>query len=311
MTSVKDFPRLSHSALLDRLGLPSGRAEMVLDTDTYNEIDDQFALVYSLLSPDRLDVGAVYAAPFSNKRSEGPADGMQKSYEEIVRVLELLGRSPEGFAFRGSRGYLPDLDHPFRSDAALDLVEKAMAERKDPLYVLAIGAVTNVASAILIEPRIVERIVVVWLAGNAHYWPTAREFNLRQDPAASRLIFDSRVPLVHIPCNPVTTHLRTTLPEMEACVKGRGRIGDYLYEIYRDYSDDHFARSKVIWDIVTVAWLLNPEWVPTDVVHAPVLTDDLTWSRDDSRHFMRVATFVHRDPIFRDLFTKLDSAARG
>ena len=94
---------------------------------------------------------------------------------------------------------------------------------------------------------------------------------------------------------------------MEACVKGRGKVGEYLFGIYRDYIDDHFARSKVIWDIATVAWLLNPEWVPTDIVHSPVLTNGLTWSLDSSRHFIRVATFIHRDPVFRDLFTKLDS----
>ncbi|MFC1725309.1 hypothetical protein ACFL4T_06755 [candidate division KSB1 bacterium] len=43
---------------------PAGRVRMVLDTDTYNEIDDQFAVVYSLISPERLNVEAIYAAPF-------------------------------------------------------------------------------------------------------------------------------------------------------------------------------------------------------------------------------------------------------
>ena len=60
---------------------------MVLDTDTYNEIDDQFAVVYALISPE-LDVQAVYAAPFHNNRSSGPGDGMEKSYEEILRHPE-------------------------------------------------------------------------------------------------------------------------------------------------------------------------------------------------------------------------------
>ena len=55
---------------------------MVLDTDTYNEIDDQFALVYALLCPEKLNVEAVYAALFTNDRSTGPGDGMEKSYEE-------------------------------------------------------------------------------------------------------------------------------------------------------------------------------------------------------------------------------------
>jgi purine nucleosidase len=63
---------------------------MVLDTDTYNEIDDQFALVHALLSPQRVQLEAIYAAPFHNDRSRGPGDGMHKSFEEIHRMLDLL-----------------------------------------------------------------------------------------------------------------------------------------------------------------------------------------------------------------------------
>ena len=102
---------------------PTGRAEMVLDTDTYNEIDDQFAVVYSLLSPDKLDVKAIYAAPFHNPRSSGPGDGMERSYEEILRLLSRLDVPAEGFVFRGSESYLPAADEGVRSPAAEDLIE--------------------------------------------------------------------------------------------------------------------------------------------------------------------------------------------
>jgi inosine-uridine nucleoside N-ribohydrolase len=282
---------------------------MVLDTDTYNEIDDQFAVVHALLSPTKLDVEALYAAPFHNDRSTGPRDGMEKSYEEILRLLERLDVAPEGFVFRGSTGFLTDWEHAHRSEAALDLVERAMAPDKEPLFVVAIGAITNVASAILIEPRIIERITVVWLGGHSLYWPHTREFNLRQDVLASRLVFDCGVPLVQIPCLGVTSHLLTTVAEMERYVQGRGAIGDYLAEIFKAYHDDHYAWSKVIWDISTIGYLLNPAWVPTELVHSPILTDQVTWSVDHSRHLIRSATYVHRDPIYRDLFTKLE--ARG
>lgn len=83
-------PQLSEAHRLARLAPPTGKVRMVLDTDTYNEIDDQFALVYALLSPERVQCEAVYAAPFHNDRSSGPADGMEKSYAEICRVLERL-----------------------------------------------------------------------------------------------------------------------------------------------------------------------------------------------------------------------------
>lgn len=298
---------ISEAIRLERLQPPDGTIRMVLDTDTYNEIDDQFAVVYALLSPKRLKVEALYAAPFHNARSTGPADGMEKSYEEILRLLDRLDMSAEGFVFRGSTGYLPKSMQPYRSDAALDLVARAMDSQDAPLYVVAIGAITNVASAILIEPRILERIVVVWLGGHALHWPHTKEFNLKQDILASRLIFDCGVPLVHIPCNGVTTHLHTTMPEIERYVQGRGAIGDYLAEIFKAYSSDHFAWSKVLWDIATIAYLIDESWVPTALVPSPILTDQLTWSVDRSRHFIRSATFIHRDPIYRDLFSKLES----
>jgi inosine-uridine nucleoside N-ribohydrolase len=291
-----------------RLEPPGGRNPIVLDTDTYNEIDDQFALAYALLSPEAVQVEAVYAAPFHNDRSDGPGDGMLKSYEEIARVLERLGRPPEAVAFRGSERWLGSREEPVRSDAAADLVRRGMAKRDGPLYVLAIGAATNVASALLLEPGLVERIVVVWVAGQPHYWTSASDFNLAGDLLASQVIFHSGVPLVQFPCVHVAEQLRTTLPELEQHMAGRSGVADYLVGITRDYVGGGLARSKVIWDIVTVAWMVEPAWAPTELVHAPLLTDGLTYSADRSRHLMRVGVHVERDAVFADLFRKLGAA---
>ncbi|HEY4384825.1 MAG TPA: nucleoside hydrolase, partial [Ktedonobacteraceae bacterium] len=178
---------------ISRLEPPAGKVQMVLDTDTYNEIDDQFALTYALLSPERIELEAVYAAPFHNERSSGPEDGMLKSYEEILRVLDRLGHHKEQFVFQGSRAWLSDVPEPVSSPAVEDLIARARKERSGPLYVIAIGAITNIATALMLAPDIADRIVVVWLGGNALYWPTAREFNLKQDMRASRLLFDSGV----------------------------------------------------------------------------------------------------------------------
>jgi purine nucleosidase len=303
------FLAIPDALRLERLQPPTGKVRMVLDTDTYNEIDDPFALVHALLSPERLDVEAVYAAPFHNDRSTGPGDGMEKSYAEILRLLDRLDVPSGGFAFRGSTGFVSDWNHPCRSEAALDLVERATAAKDGPLHVVAIGAITNVASAILIESAIIEHIVVVWLGGHARHWPHTREFNLGQDIQAARLILDCGVPLVRIPCLGVASHLLTTLPEIERYVQGRGAIGDYLAEIFRGYYADHYARSKVIWDVAAIAYLLNTDWVPADLVHSPIVTDQATWSFDPSRHLIRCARSVDRDAIFGDLFTKLEQHA--
>ncbi len=308
---AQDFPTISAGQRIAMLKPPKARpVRMVFDTDTYNEIDDQFALVYALISPE-LDVQAVYAAPFSNSRSSGPGDGMEKSYEEILRVLAKLNRSRDGFAFRGSTHYLTDPKHPERSAAALDLIARAKkSSPDDPLYVAAVGAITNVSNAILIEPAIIKNIVVVWLGGNGHQWPHQREFNYMQDLNASRTVFHCGVPFVQLPCTPIVTHFTTTVPEMERYVAGRGAIGDYLLKIFKDYRKDHFGWSKVLWDMTAIAWLINDGWLPSDLVHSPIVTNDYTYSFDNSRHLIRMVNFVRRDPIFRDFFTKLDKRSQ-
>ena len=279
---------------------------MVLDTDTYNEIDDQFALVYALLSPEQMDVEAIYAAPFHNARSNGPNDGMEKSYEEILRLLERLDRSPDGLVHKGSTSYLPSATEPCESAATADLVRRALAASSDdPLYVVAVGAITNVASAILTAPEIIDRIVVVWLGGHAFHWTHTREFNLKQDLHAARVVFDSGVPVVLFPCMGVTSHLHTTIPEIEQHVRGCGAIGAYLADIFGEYAKGRNVWSKVLWDVAAVAYLVDPTWTPSELRHSPILTDQVTWSFDPSRHLIRYVSFVQRDPIFSDLFAKL------
>ena len=81
------FPIISESERIRKLKISDGALKVVIDTDTYNEIDDQFALVHALLSPERLNVEAIYAAPFHNERSDSPLDGMEKSYSEIHKLL--------------------------------------------------------------------------------------------------------------------------------------------------------------------------------------------------------------------------------
>lgn len=302
-------PALDTPSLLRRLEPPSGVVRAVLDTDTFNEIDDQFAVVYSLLSPERIKMEAFYAAPFFNELSSSPADGMEKSYRELQRILGLLGVRESIPAYRGSETYLPDARTPVESEAARRLVELAhTADAESPLYVMAIGAITNVASALLLDPSIAEKIVVVWLGGHGLHWRDTREFNMKQDVFASRVVLDSGVPLVLIPCQGVASHLQTTLSEMRDNVKDCGSIGRYLYDTYAACKDDHFAYSRVIWDISAVAWLVNPDWTPSSLRHSPVLSDDCRYSEDRSRHFIRYVESVRRDSIFKDLFTKLRAA---
>ena len=354
---------------LARLAPPTGRPRIVIDTDAANEIDDQFALTWALLAPERLQLEAIYAAPYSFEHRRGelvraqrardepthadavdrelldqhaaqlayfdrrgwsparlrlpvfdpPAVGMERSYAEIGVVMDKLGIAHQGRVFRGSPGYLRSLAQPITSPATEHLIAAARAGDADgdPLYVLAIGCVTNITSALLLAPDIAERIVVVWTAGFPSYAPhTNFALNLEQDLLASQWLFASGVPLVYLPGYHVGAQLRLSLPDMERYVRGQGAIGDYLHHLFTHNPlweflgiDSFYAHSWVIWDVINIAWMLEPAWVPSRIVATPGLGDDRRWYVREGAPPMREAYGVARDAIFRDFFERLARAA--
>ena len=301
------WPILSDEERIRLLNIPTNRPlDAVLDTDTFNEVDDQFALSYMMLSPDRVNMQAIYAAPFYNSLSSGPEDGMVRSYGEICRLLSFMKFKTEGFAFEGSRSYLPDKDTPVDSPAVRDLIKKAMARKDgDPLYVVAIGCITNIASALLMEPELVKKIVVVWLGGHAFSWKDTREFNLYQDVPASQIIFESGVPLILVPCMGVASHMIASIWELDACIGGRNQLSDALCNTVRATRSNHVGYSRVIWDVSAAACLVCPDKMRTALVHAPVLNNNCHYSFRNDTHLIRVVEELDRNGIFADLFEKL------
>ncbi|MCL2285481.1 MAG: nucleoside hydrolase [Firmicutes bacterium] len=305
--------KTDNSFLIRQLQNPQGIVDVVLDTDTYNEIDDQYALAYMLLSAEKLRTQAVYAAPFHNEKSNSPGHGMELSYKEILNIMTLCGRDDlHKAAYRGSENYLPNETTPVESDAARDLVKRAMEYTpENPLYVLTIGAITNIASALLMEPAITDRIVIVWLGGSPHHFPIWPEFNMTQDIAAARVVFGSGAPLVQLPCAGVVSHLTTTEPELRQHIKGKSALGDYLYEYsckVAVHDGGNTCWSRVIWDVSAVAWVLSPRFIRDMTVPAPIPTYENGYVTDPTRHFMKVAYHINRDAIFEDLFKKIANA---
>lgn len=305
--------RLTNAQIIKRLERPSKdqKVNLIIDTDTFNEIDDQFAVAYAVKSPERINLLGIHAAPFANDKADNPKLGMEKSYNEILNLLNLMDETRlNSIVKKGATAYLPDEKTPVHSEAVDDLIEKAMSMKDgELLYVATIGAITNIASAILIEPRIIEKIVVVWLGGNAHHHGDTWEFNLMQDVAAVRVVFDSTVPVVQMPCFGVTTNVATTEPELRHYLKGKNKLCDYLYEITcKEAINGNMGRcwAKVIWDIVTIAWLIgNDDNMNEVITHSPIVTYEKTYSFDMRRHFMKYINHMNRDVIFDELFEVL------
>ncbi len=299
------------SKLLKMLEAPTHKVDVVLDTDAYNEIDDQFAIAYALLSPEKINLKAIYAAPFFNKRSSGPADGMERSYNEILKLLDLAGREDmKAVTYRGSTEYLPNEETPVMSDAVRDLIDRARTySSENPLYVVAIGAITNVASAIIAAPDICDKIVVVWLGGAAWHMETAREFNMTQDYAAARVLFGCGAPLVQLPCDGVVSEFRISKPELEYWLIGKNPLADYLARntiACADAYADGKPWTRVIWDVTAVAWVVDcNRFTPSTVEHSPIPEYDEYYSHQPRRHFMRYVRKINRDALMEDLIKKL------
>ncbi len=298
--------------MMKKLERPQGMVRMVLDTDAYNEIDDQYAIAYALRAPERISLEAIYAAPFFNDKSIGPEDGMEKSYDEILKLLRLAGREdmiPR--VYKGSRGYLETEHKPVHSPAADDLVARARkCSLDDPLYVVAIGAITNVASALLTAPDIAERIVVVWLGGHALGWPDTREFNMFQDVAAARVVFASGAPLVQLPCAGVVDHCAVTKPELEYWLVGKNPLATYLAENTIAEAESYAKGrpwSRVIWDITSIGWILDGAgtMMQDRLERRPIPEYDDHYGFDPRRPFMKYVWNISRDALFEDMFARL------
>ena len=304
---------MTNEQYLKNLTPPNGTLDVVLDTDAYNEIDDQFALAYMLRNSDRLQVKGICAAPFFNDRSESPADGMEKSYEEIFKILRLAGREElSPLVYRGSDSYLKNEQTPVSSPAADFLVTLSKDYTPEhPLYVVAIGAITNVASALLLDPTLKERCVVVWLGGNAVHIPNGcAEFNMKQDIAAARVVMGCGVPFVQLPCSGVVDKFHTSAPELTAWFGGKNALCDYLVQNTCEYMEQYAKGrpwSKVIWDVVAVAWLVSRDrnlmW--GKLIPAPIPEYDMQYAENATRHLIHYVYSLNRDALFRDLLEKL------
>lgn len=256
-----------------------------------------------------LNTKAIYAAPFSNDKSTGPADGMEKSYHEIQKLLILLNEKVD--TFRGSVKYLDNESTPVISDSAKDLAERVKDySAQNPLYIVAIGAITNIASAIMLNPQVAENSVVVWLGGNALDYHDTKEFNMRQDIAAARVVMQSGVPFVQLPCNGVVSSFTISRPELELWFKGKNELADYLAENTIQEAESYAngrAWTRCIWDVTAVAWLLNENdrFMYSRIIPTHVPTYDNLYSINHNGEPMCYVYCIKRDELMNDLIEKI------
>ena len=237
------------------------RRRVIIDTDAKNEADDQYAIVHALLSPT-LDVRALIPAHFGTRRSER---SMEESREEIDRLLELMGRVGQVPVADGAPVPIVDERTPQDSPGAQAIIaESKLATPEDPLYVAFLGPLTDMASAILIEPDIVQRpIVVIWIGGVGYdgieSYPGI-EFNLGNDIAAANVVFDSGITVWQVPSN-VYSQVSVGYAELEEKIGGTSPLADYLISQMVEWNAAYHPEpieSRSLGDSPAVGLMLYP-----------------------------------------------------
>ncbi len=279
------------------------KINVILDTDTYNECDDQFALAYMLKSQYIFNVEAITVAPYSHKsKNVTIKEGQELSYQEIIKICSWLNFDTTNKVYKGAMDYICN-GYNEENDAVNKIIEIALKNEKT--YIMAIGAITNVALAIRKEPRIIDKIEVIWLGGHSLLQDNNQEFNFRQDVEAVKIVFNSKVKLTIIPCKDVASNLEISIDELNYNLKDKSEVCNYL--IARFYNDGYHGiqEKRVIWDISVIAYMINKNWFKTTQISCPNIKKDTSYELTEDNHKISMVNELNVEKIYKDLFKKL------
>ena len=289
--------------------------KVIFDSDTYNEMDDQYALAYAFGS-EKIEIVGLSAALFDNDRSNGPAEGMEKSYHEIAHVLEVTGHDYP--YFRGSPTPIDDLPEiTYVDNPASDFIIKTAMEADEMIYVLVSGAITNIACALLKEPAIKDKICVLWIGGQCLSSSGACEFNMEGDYRGSQIVMNSGVPFVLLPAfggnkgggtvklQARPKHLDMLKGDSKVCVFFRETLPLEFFREDYPYGTPNWLR--ILWDIAAPGVLACPDAFRLSIVPAPVLTEDKKYAFDSTRHKIIYMDDVDEETVLCDAFRCINS----
>jgi len=293
---------------------PEKTVRVITNTDAKNEADDQFAIVQTMLSPKFDNVGYI-AAHFGNKRCD---DSMEQSRKEIELIFDLMGFAKDNI-YDGAATALPDAKTPVDSPGARLIIEEAMKDDPRKLYVTFFGPLTDLASAYLLEPRIVGRLTAIWIGGGK-YPNGGQEFNLGNDIHAANVVFSSPLELWQVPKN-VYEMIPVSLAELELRLYDKGAIGKYLVDQLVEHSFEDAPRKSpfrtgetwVLGDNPAVGLILYEHRFCYDWIPAPVITKDMTYVHTTAGPNRPIRVYNSIDPrlILEDMYAKIELFAKN
>lgn len=288
------------------------KVRMLVYTDAKNEADDQFTIAHHLMTP-RFIVKGIIAAHFDNKpREDMTSDTAQESLDEVYKIMDLMDVTGMVPVAKGAVHPMQDEFTPVDSEGTRMIIEEAMKDDPRPLYIGCQGTVTDLASAILMEPAIQHRMTAIWIGGG-DYPAGGQEFNLSMDIAAANVLMKSEMPLWQVTkCG--YKQMSVTLAMLQKEVRPYGRIGKYLFEQMVELNNKcaknpwPHGESWGLGDSPTVGLLLIEE-EKNDIYEmrpAPEIRyEDMTYDYSTPHREIRVYKDVNPRLTLEDFYAKL------
>lgn len=287
----------------------TARRRVIIDTDAKNEADDQYAIVHALLSPT-LDVEALIPAHFRRPGSQA------ESRAEVDLLLGLLGLADRVAVHDGAIAPMGSAQDLQDSPGARALVRASLVEGSGTLFIACLGALTNVAAALLLDPGLAQRdVVLVWIGGpprdgtDAAYWP---EYNLAGDRHAANVVFASGMTIWQVPM-PVYLQMGVSYAELHAKVAPHGPLGDYLVRQTVEWNRAHVPEPieyRSLGDTPAIGLVLSPfsgAWRTMASLHF----DEEHRAAETDGAPVRVYTSVDSRYFLEDMFAKIAALAAG
>lgn len=298
------------------------RIRVIIDNDFGGDPDGLFQLAHHMLSPSVEIKGIIgsqhYRGGFYG--ASGDASYACTEVKELLTVMRLNGKVP---VFEGGSSGLTGITTPVVSEGANAIVREAMREdTKSPLYVVCGAGLTNIASAYLIEPKIAERITLVWIGGPEYdgvaFPPPGKnrvEYNLGIDNKAAQVIFNiSAIPIWQVPRDAYRQALYS-YSEIVCRIKENGSTGKFLV----GKLDDLMKRAKrslgeayvlgdsplVLLTALQSSWESDPSSCKYLIKIAPMIDNSGIYKENPNGRKIRVYTNLDTRLMFDDFVAKL------
>lgn len=302
--------------------LAGPRSRVIFINDLSGDVDGLFATVHQILSPST-DLRGIVGT--STGRAGETAEKSASLAREILDLMDMPSRYP---VYQGAASRMPNAKTAVPSPGTQAIIDEAMRDSELPLFVAVGGGLTEVASAVLLEPRIASRFTLVWIGGDALPASGAGETNFNIDPVAAQFLFnETSVPIWQVARDAYKTCM-VSATALKVHVGRYGKIGpwlvDHLFDVTRKYGGRfNTGETWSLGDNPLVLLTALTGWVPSnrqlplhfentdsshyDEISGPQMRADGTVAPGDGTRKIRVYRSIDTRMLFDDFYAKMEA----